>query len=175
MATFIQAVNEDANGVKTTGEYGDPGDGVDKWFDTTKVVDGGDVAQGLKADTAVDDPTAAATVIALLKGLLLGGATSTAATTALSTSLVVKAEAGRLRGIVGYSTTAQYIQVHDAVSLPADTSVPLVTIPITAGEPYSIDFGVGLECATGIVISNSTTGPTKTIGAVDTWITAIYH
>lgn len=193
MTAYGSALNTDSNGINTSARYGDPGDGTSRWFHDQRMVDGAHVSFGLKADAAVVDPASSATAIALLKGILteqLLIATSTAAavtgidalvgentvanTTALAASLVVKASAGTLKGIVGYSTTAQFIQVHNTTSLPADTAVPLVVIPIVANSPYSIDFGDGLPCSTGITVSNSTTGPTKTIGGADTWITATY-
>lgn len=190
MAAFAQALNTDTNAIKTSARYGDPGDGTDRWFADQRIVDGADATQGAKADAVVTDETATATLVALVKGILRrqnAVATThsysasaveptTAATTALAASLVVKASAGRLRSVVGYSTAAQFIQIHDAASLPADAAVPLVTIPIEADKPFSIDFGLtGLPCSTGIVVCNSTTGPTKTIGAANTWITAVYQ
>jgi hypothetical protein len=98
-----------------------------------------------------------------------------AKTTALATSLVVKASAGKLLGFAGYSTTAQFIQVHDTTSLPADTAVPVLVFPIEANKPFSIKLPGSHPCATGITICNSTTGPTKTIGSANTWITAYYE
>jgi hypothetical protein len=78
--------------------------------------------------------------------------------------------------MMGYSTVTQFIQVYNTTSLPSNGVNPLIVIPITANAPWSIDFGVaGLPCTTGIVIGNSTTGPTKTIGAADTYISAVYH
>lgn len=94
---------------------------------------------------------------------------------ALDDDLVVKASAGRLFGFAGYSTTSQFIQVHDATSLPADTAVPELVFPIVANAPFSIDIPRGHPCTVGIVIANSTTGPTLTSGAADTWITAYYE
>ena len=96
--------------------------------------------------------------------------------TALAASLVVKASPGTLYGLQGYSTTAQFLHLYDATSLPADTAVPKVVIPITAGAPFSIDFGVyGRAFAVGIVAGVSSTGPTKTVGGADTWIDAQFE
>lgn len=100
---------------------------------------------------------------------------SVAKTTVLATSLVVKASAGKLFGFAGYSTTAQFIQVHDTTSLPTDTAIPVLVFPIEANKPFSISLPRAHSCATGITISNSTTGPTKTIGSANTWITAYYE
>jgi len=99
--------------------------------------------------------------------------TTVANTTALAASLVVKASPGILHGVAGYTTTAQFIQVHDATSLPADTAVPELVIPVAADTFFNVPLPAHL-CGTGIVICNSTTGPTKTIGGADTWLTAYY-
>ena len=101
-----------------------------------------------------------------------GAGTAPVATTALATNLVAKASAGTLWGFAGYSTTAQFIQVHDASSLPADAAVPELVFPIEANKPFSISIPKGHVCTVGIVICNSTTGPTKTVGSANTWITA---
>jgi hypothetical protein len=97
-------------------------------------------------------------------------------TTALAASLVVKASEGILYSIRGVNTlaSAQFIQVHNASALPADTAVPLEVTRVDASGNFFIDFPQGLKCDTGIVISNSSTVATKTIGAADCWITADY-
>jgi hypothetical protein len=174
------ALNEDTNGRITSSEHGDRGDGTSTWFQYVREADGGNVALGATDDDAETDSTADASLVALTKGVLeLVGAPverSTAATTALTSSLVAKDSAGDLLGIVGYSTLDQFIQIHDASSVPADTEIPLVVIPIVADTPFSIDFGdYGLPCDVGIVVCNSTTGPTKTLGADDVFMTAIYR
>lgn len=184
------ALNTDVNAIKTSSYYEDRGDGTSGWVIYDKVADGGDVAQGATDDSAVTNPASDASVIAALKGVLslLGGTldvsgditttpaeVTVGATTALATNLVVKASAGTLRGFAGYSTTAQFIQVHDASSLPADATVPELVFPIEADKPFSFSIPEGHACSTGIVICNSSTGPTKTIGSADTWITAYYE
>lgn len=100
-----------------------------------------------------------------------------ATTTAYATNLVVKATPGTVYKVSGYNSLAgaQWIQIHDSTSLPADTAVPEVILSAAASANFEIDFGpTGRIFETGIVICNSTTGPTKTIGAANCWIDAQY-
>jgi hypothetical protein len=104
-------------------------------------------------------------------------AASNASTTAFASNLVIKASAGTLYGLSGFNAkaSAQTIQIHDAASLPADTAVPKVIIYVQAQTPFSIDFGTrGRAFGTGIVVCNSSTGATKTIGSADIWVDAQY-
>lgn len=96
-------------------------------------------------------------------------------TSAYAASLAVKASQGVLYGLTGYNSkvSAQFIQIHDAAALPSDAAVPAVVITVPASSNFSIDFGpYGRRFLNGIVICNSSTGPTKTIGSADCWIDA---
>ena len=96
-------------------------------------------------------------------------------TTAYAASLVVSANPAILLGFSGYNskTSAQFIQVHDVASLPADAEAPKIVIKVEAESSFAMDFGQdGRQFDTGIVICNSSTGATKTIGSADCWIDA---
>lgn len=100
-----------------------------------------------------------------------------ATTTAYATSLVIKASAGTLYSINGYNskTSTQFIQIHDSATLPADTAVPKIIFAVPASSNFSLDLSAyGRSFTAGIVVCNSSTGPTKTIGAADCWFDALY-
>jgi hypothetical protein len=104
-------------------------------------------------------------------------ASSLASSVAFAASLVVKGSVGRLFTVNGYNskTSAQFIQVLNSATLPADTAVPVALITVPASSNFSMDFGpLGIPLSTGIVLSNSSTGPTKTIGSADVYFTASY-
>lgn len=102
-------------------------------------------------------------------------ANSSLASTALEASHVIKASAGRLYQLTGVNTktSAQYIQVFNSTTVPADTTAPILLAYVGAGANFSWDFGqVGRYFSTGISVSNSSTAATKTIGSADCWFNA---
>lgn len=93
-------------------------------------------------------------------------------TTANAASLVVATNPSILDGMTGYNAkvTAQFIQIHDSATLPADASVPVITFIVQASSPFSLDHGCkGRKFDNGIVVCNSSTQATKTIGSADCW------
>ena len=92
-------------------------------------------------------------------------------------SVVAKASSGTIFSVTGYnaSASAQFIQIHDAASLPADTAIPKVILSVPASSNFYYDFGeIGRFCENGIVVCNSSTGETKTIGSADLWLNVQY-
>lgn len=92
-------------------------------------------------------------------------------------SRIIKASAGVVYGLDVYSSlgSAQWIQLHDSATLPADTAVPLWIGTVATIANLQKEFGIyGISFANGIVICNSTTGPTKTIGAANCFFQARY-
>jgi hypothetical protein len=96
-------------------------------------------------------------------------------TTAYAASLVVKATAGNLYMLTGYNSKAsgQFIQLHNVTSVPSLNAVPVITFYVAAQSNFSFDFGTyGRHFSNGIVVCNSSTGPTLTIGSNDCWFDA---
>jgi hypothetical protein len=93
--------------------------------------------------------------------------------TAYEASRVIKGSAGVLVGLVGYnsSTSAQFIHIYDSATLPADGVAPTVIIFAPAQSNFVLDYknADARFFTNGIVIGNSSTGPTKTIGAANCW------
>lgn len=102
-------------------------------------------------------------------------APTNATVTAYSSNLVIKGSAGVLFAITGYNSSAsdQFIQLFNATSVPSDGAVPVIIFKVRTTRNFSLTFGkFGRFFSTGIVICNSSTGPTKTIGASDCWFDA---
>jgi hypothetical protein len=95
----------------------------------------------------------------------------------LLASGVIKAKGGTILGVMGFNDkdADQYIQIFDSATVPDDAAVPTLVIEVTAKSNFSISFGEnGYKLPTGISWSNSTTLATKTIGADDVWLNAVY-
>lgn len=92
-------------------------------------------------------------------------------TPALSNSLVAFTGQGRVLGISISSTkaAAQFIQVFNASTLPADGAVPILSIDIGSAVAKGIAFDpFGRWFTIGCIVCNSSTQGTKTIGSADT-------
>ena len=101
----------------------------------------------------------------------MDGTEATKAVIAYAASLIIKDGPGKLLGLSGYNSGAdQFLQVHDSATLPADTAVPTIVLKILADSNFAFDFGIyGRYFKAGIVVCNSSTGPTKTIGSANCW------
>lgn len=93
-------------------------------------------------------------------------------------SAIVKAAPGQLLFLHFYNANAaaRWLQVFDSATLPADTAIPLLTFPVAIAGTFTLNLApLGLLMAKGIVVCNSSTGPTKTIGAADSLFTVGYR
>ena len=83
---------------------------------------------------------------------------------AAAASLVLFTGKGHIHRVVITNTTstAGYVQVHDALTLPVDATVPVLSIQLPASGSVVIE---DLHCATGAVLAISTTAGALTISA----------
>jgi hypothetical protein len=96
--------------------------------------------------------------------------------TAYEAGRLVKNSSGRAFNVSAYNSgPAQFLQLHDAASAPADGVAPAMIFALPAQSSVYFDFGgVGLPFSNGIYICNSSTGPTKTLGGVNSFFTVGY-
>lgn len=100
-----------------------------------------------------------------------------AKTGAYASNLVVKNNAGTFFGLTGYNSlgSAQFIQIHDAASLPANGAVPVIIFKVNTESNFALELSeYGIAFNTGIVVCNSSTGATKTLGLADCWFNVAY-
>ena len=88
---------------------------------------------------------------------------------ALEAARVIKTGTAILYGITVTNTKAstQYVQVFDASSVPGDGAVPLLAKSVPASDAIGIQWLPGRTFLTGIVVCNSSTQGTKTLGSAD--------
>lgn len=92
-------------------------------------------------------------------------------TTALAKSCVVASGSARLYGLHVFNTNAaaRYVLIFDANAVPADGAVtPLVWV-VQGNSHLDVQWIPGRQFDRGIVVCNSTTNTSKTIGAADAW------
>lgn len=88
---------------------------------------------------------------------------------ALAASITVKSGQAILYGftVLNTNASAQFIQVFDARTLPAEGTVPVVVFTVAGSSQLGVNWIPGRTFRQGVVICNSSTAPTKTIGAAD--------
>jgi hypothetical protein len=90
------------------------------------------------------------------------------ANSGVAASLVVHTSPALLIGFTVSSVAAQFIQVFDALSLPADATVPTLSFAVAATNHLSVNYALAPRgFRSGIVICNSSTQHAKTIGSAD--------
>lgn len=80
--------------------------------------------------------------------------------------------------ISGYNnnTSAQFIQLFDSATVPADATVPKIVFRAEGSRNFYYDtFDRGVFFTNGISWSNSSTLATKTIGSADVMVTGVEY
>jgi len=93
-----------------------------------------------------------------------------AGSAALAAGVQLSAVPVTLYGLTVNNTNAaaQFIQLHDSASVPAEGAAPALVIKAPAADDQVIDLGVyGMAFTNGLYVCNSSTAATKTIGAAD--------
>ena len=97
-------------------------------------------------------------------------------TPALAASFIIKPTMGVLYGLTVTNTkaSAQFILFFDSETVPADTAVPLIAKSVPANDAVGFSWFPGRTFTAGIVVCNSSTNATKTIGSADCFFDAQY-
>lgn len=87
----------------------------------------------------------------------------------LASFAVVKTGPGILYGftVTNTSAAAQYVQLFDGTELPADGAVPILAKSIPLADAIAFNWFPGRTFHGGIILCNSSTLATKTIGSAD--------
>jgi hypothetical protein len=95
---------------------------------------------------------------------------------AYENSRVFKNSAGTLFALSGYNAgPSQFIHVYNSATVPADGAVPVLLLSVPAQTTFAFSPGfVGIPLSAGITVTNSTTGPTKTLGSANLHLTAVF-
>lgn len=87
----------------------------------------------------------------------------------LQASAVVKTGPGTFYSVTMTNTNAdaRFLQVFDARDLPADGAVPLFSRSVAIGDAITLTWTVGHTFNVGLIVCNSTTAASKTLGSAD--------
>lgn len=106
-----------------------------------------------------------------------GGLPVNSTSQALEASRVVQSGAATLFGVSGFNAkvSAQFVLIFDGTAIPANGAIPVVVVTVPTVSNFSVDFGFwGRAFHAGIIICNSSTPSTLTIGSADCWFDAQY-
>lgn len=95
---------------------------------------------------------------------------------AYEASRIVKAGPGTLYGFTVYNAknAAQFVLIFDAATLPGNGAIPEAVYTVATVQNLGVSWLPGRIFQRGIVIANSSTGPTLTIGSADCFFDAQY-
>ena len=173
--------------LENTGVVSDGPDGATIGTEHVTVDNPGDIVFGTvtanQGDAGVDPwlvsvsdplPTGTNSIGTVTQNMGAAGGASLVTSSVYEASHVLKGSAGTLLSLVGYNSgPAQFIQLYNSATLPADAVAPAYTFAVPATSNFSLDAPIGIPFTTGIVVGNSSTGPTKTIGGADCYFSAV--
>jgi len=89
----------------------------------------------------------------------------------------VTTEGAKLFSVVGYSNlgAVQYIQLWDLASYASVSGAPLICVAVAADSHFWLEFPTGRQFTNGILVANSTTAITHTVGAADCLLDVSYR
>jgi hypothetical protein len=93
---------------------------------------------------------------------------------AYTNTLIVATTPTKLYSVTGYNSgPSQFIQVFETNAPPANGVIPVFSIPVSSGQYFDFDFSYYGADLDSIVVCDSTTANTLTLGAVNCGIQAI--
>lgn len=115
-------------------------------------------------------PAPGASLADLLGEFYAAGLPLTKSSIALAASLVGCGESCYLTAftVLNTNAAAQFIQLHDSRTLPGNGAVPTVSFTVPGSSDKTVSYALpGLKFLAGVVIANSSTSATLTIGSAD--------
>jgi hypothetical protein len=93
---------------------------------------------------------------------------------AYTNELVVATTPSKLYAVTGYNSgPAQFIEVFETNKPPVTGATPVFSIPVSSGQYFDLDFSYYGADLDSIVICNSSTANTLTLGSLNCGIQAI--
>jgi hypothetical protein len=130
---------------------------------------------GALSDSAATNSTSNSSMIALLKGVFGKWLPKTwINSSGAVNSLVVSAAPAVLHSITITTSLSQYLHIHNAITQPGNGATPLQSIWVNAGSLKYVFGEGGKSFSSGIVVCNSSTMTTTTIGAADSMFAVEY-
>ena len=88
-----------------------------------------------------------------------------------ASSIIVSTNPIVLLGFTVYNSgPAQFIQLFDDTAVPANGEAPILPVPVEADSVFGMYWGEeGRYFPNGLVLCNSSTDSTKTLGSADCW------
>ncbi len=95
----------------------------------------------------------------------------------LENTRIIKSGRGKLYGFTVWNSnaSAQFVLLFDHEGVPPSTALPVSVYPVAGASTLFIGYAdVGRSFNQGIVLANSSTGASFTVGSADCWFDAQY-